>query len=79
MFLVYFSLTPMSASLKCVGIFLIQGQRSILRSNMIFQQVKLGASVIPHFYVILTLLSIFEFILIIQSHFQSQKVNFKVK
>ena len=46
---------------------------------MIFQQMKLGTSVIPQFYVILTLLSIFEIILIIQGHFQGQKVNCKVK
>ena len=46
---------------------------------MIFQQSKLGTSVIPQFYVILTLLTIFENILIIQGHLQGQKVNFKVK
>ena len=46
---------------------------------MIFHKMKLGASVIPQFYVILTLLSIFEIISIIQCHLQGQKVNFKVK
>ena len=46
---------------------------------MIFQQMKLGTSVIPQFHVILTVLSIFEIILIIQGHLQSQKVNFKAK
>ena len=46
---------------------------------MIFQQMKLGTSVIPQFYVILTLLSIFAIILIIQGNYQGQKVNFKVK
>ena len=46
---------------------------------MIFQQMKLGTSVIPQFYVILTLWSIFEIILIIRGHLQGQKVNFKVK
>ena len=56
----------------------IQGQRSMPRSNMIFQQMKLGTSVIPHFLVILTGQSISEIILIIQDHLQGQKVNFKV-
>ena len=46
---------------------------------MIFQQMKLETSVILQFYVILTLLSIFEIILIIQGNLQGQKVNFKVK
>ena len=46
---------------------------------MIFQEMKLGTSVIPHFQVILTGQSISETILIIQSHLQGQKVNFKVK
>ena len=46
---------------------------------MIFQQMKLGTSVIPQFYVITTMLPIFEIILIIQGHLQGQKVNFKVK
>ena len=46
---------------------------------MIFQQMKLGASVIPHFYVILTGQSISEIILIIQGHLQGEKVNFIVK
>ena len=38
---------------------------------MIFQEMKLGTSVIPHF--------ISETILIIQGHLQCQKVNFKGK
>ena len=46
---------------------------------MLFQQMKLGTSVIPHFYVILTGQSISEIILIIQGHLQARKVNFKVK
>ena len=49
------------------------------RSNIIFQQMKLGTSVKPHFHVILTGQSISKIILIIQGHLQSQKVNFKVK
>ena len=48
-------------------------------SNMLFQQMKLGASVIPHFYVILTGQFISEIILIIQGPHQGRKVNFKVK
>ena len=39
---------------------------------MIFQQMKLGTSVIPHFYVILTEQSISEIILNIQGHLQGQ-------
>ena len=46
---------------------------------MISQEMKLGTSVIPHFYVILPGQSIYEIILIIQGHFQGQKDNFKVK
>ena len=46
---------------------------------MIFHQMKLGRSVIPHFYVISTGQSISEIIMIIQGHLQGQKVNFKVK
>ena len=46
---------------------------------MIFHKMKLGTSVISQFYVILTLLSVFENILIIQGHLQGQKFNFKVK
>ena len=46
---------------------------------MIFQQMKLGTSELPQFHVILTVLSVFENILIIQSHFSSHKVNFKAK
>ena len=46
---------------------------------MIFQLMKLGTSVIPQLHKILTVLSIFEVILIIWGHLQGQKVNFKVK
>ena len=45
---------------------------------MIFQQMKLRTSVIPHFHVILTGQSISELMFIIQGHLQRQKVNFKV-
>ena len=45
---------------------------------MIFQEMKLGTSVIPHFHVILTGQSISESIFIIRGNFQGQKVNFKV-
>ena len=51
----------------------------ISRSNMIFQQMKPGTSVIPHFYVILPGQSISCIIFKIQGHHQGQKVNFKVK
>ena len=46
---------------------------------MIFQQMKPGTSVIPHFHVILTGQSIFCIILMTQGHLQGQKDNFKVK
>ena len=46
---------------------------------MIFLQIRLGTSVIPNFYAILTGQSISEIILIIQVYLQGQKVNFKVK
>ena len=46
---------------------------------MIFQQMKPGTSVIPHFHVISTGQSIFCIIFMIQGHLQGQKVNFKVK
>ena len=46
---------------------------------MIFQQIKPGTSVIPHFYVILTGQSISCIIFRIQGHHQGHKVNFKVK
>ena len=46
---------------------------------MIFQQMKLGTSVVPHVHIILTEQSISEIILIVQSHLQGQKINFKVK
>ena len=49
---------------------------SIARSNMSFQQIKLGTTVIPHFRVILTGQSISD---IIFMTLQGQKVNFKVK
>ena len=49
----------MSFSLKSSVIFLIRGQRSISRSNRIFQKMKQGTSVIPQFHVFLTGLSIF--------------------
>ena len=39
---------------------------------MFFQQMELGTSVIPHFYVLLTGQSISEIILIIQGHLQGQ-------
>ena len=45
----------------------------------IFQQMKLGTSVIPYFHVILTEQSISEIILFIQGDLQGPKVNFKVK
>ena len=43
---------------------------------MIFQQMKLGTSIIPQFHVILTVLSIFEIISFIQGHLEGQKINF---
>ena len=46
---------------------------------MIFSQMKLGTSVIPHFHVILTRQSISYIIFMTQGHLQGQKVNFKVK
>ena len=49
---------------------------SIARSNMSFQQMKLGTTVIPHFRVILTGQSISD---IIFMTLRGQKVNFKVK
>ena len=51
----------------------------ISRSNMIFQQMKPGTSVIPHFHVILTGQSISFIIFMTQGHLQGQKVPFKVK
>ena len=42
---------------------------------MIFQQMKIGTSVIPHFHVMLTGQSISEIIFIIQGRLQGQKVN----
>ena len=51
----------------------------ISRSNMIFQQMKPGTSVIPHFNVVLTGQSISCIIFKIQRHHQGQKVTFKVK
>ena len=52
---------------------------NISRSNMIFQQMKPGTSVIPHFHVILTGQSISCIILMTQGHLQGQKDHFKVK
>ena len=52
---------------------------NISRSNMIFQQMKPGTSVIPHFHVILTGQSISCIILMTHGHLQGQKDNFKVK
>ena len=46
------------------------------RSNMNFQQIKLGTSVIPHFHVILTRESISENVVFIEGDLQGQKVNF---
>ena len=46
---------------------------------MIVQQMKPGASVIPHFSVILNEQSISCIIFMTQGQFQGQKVNFKVK
>ena len=42
---------------------------------MIFQPMKMGTSVIPHFRVIFTEKSIFYTILMFQGHSQGQKVN----
>ena len=47
--------------------------------TIIFQQMKPGTSVIPHFRVILTVQSISCISFMTQGHFQGQKVNFKVK
>ena len=52
---------------------------NISRSNMIFQQIKPGTSVIPHFYVILTGQYISCIILMTQGYLRGQKDNFKVK
>ena len=52
---------------------------NISRSNMIFQQMKPGTSVIPHFHVILTGQFISCIICMIQGHLQGQNDNFKVK
>ena len=52
---------------------------NISRSNMIFQQMKPGTSIIPHVHVILTGQSISCIILMTQGHLQGQKDNFKVK
>ena len=46
---------------------------------MIFKQMMLGISVIPEFYVILTLLSIFKIILIIQGHFNHSGTSSRPK
>ena len=52
---------------------------AISRSNMIFQQMKPGTYVIPHFHVILTAQFVSCIIFMIQGYLQGQKVNFKVK
>ena len=46
---------------------------------MIFQQIKVGTSVILQFDLILTGQSIYGTIFMIQGHHQGQKVNSKVK
>ena len=51
----------------------------ISRSNLIFQQMKPGTSVIPNFHVILTGQSISCIISMTQGHLQGQKNNFIVK
>ena len=45
----------------------------------IFQQMKSGTSVIPHFHVILTGQYVSCIIVMPQGHLQGEKVNFKVK
>ena len=45
---------------------------------MIFQQMKLGTNVIPHFYVILTGQFITYIICMIQGHLQGQKVKYHI-
>ena len=45
---------------------------------MIFLQIKLWRSLIPHFYGIFTVESIYSIILMIQGHLRGQTVNFKV-
>ena len=47
--------------------------------NTTFQSIKLVTSVIPRFCVIFTGELISDIILMIQGHFQGQKVNLKVK
>ena len=69
---------PMSASLKSLSIFVDSRSKVNLKVKYDFLGMKLGTSVIPHFYVILTGESISETILILQGHLQGQKVNFKV-
>ena len=59
----------MSLSLKSFGIFVNVGLISISRSNMIFQQMKLGTTVIPYFRVILTGQSISDIIFMTLGHF----------
>ena len=62
-------------------IFQPQGQMTLWLQGQIyiFQQMKPGTSVIPHFPVILTGKSIYVIILFIQCDLQVQKINFKVK
>ena len=47
------------------------------KSNMIFQQMKLGTNVIHHFHVILTGQFISCIICMIQGHLQGQKVKYQ--
>ena len=56
----------------------LQGQRSISRSKMIFQPIKVETSVKPHFRVIFTEKFISYIIFMFQGHSQGQKINFKV-
>ena len=46
---------------------------------MIFQLMKLGTHVIPHFHVILTESPISDIISIIRGHLQGEKVDLRVK
>ena len=50
---------------------------NISRANIIFQQMKPGTSVIPHFHVILTGQYISCIIFMTRCHLQGQKVNFQ--
>ena len=48
-------------------------------SNYYLKKIKLGTCVIPHFYGIFTVESIYSLILMTQGHLQGRKVNSKVK